>query len=88
MLDKGKDLGFYGQISAFVWIGCAASLVPTSLALAKAFMVDFYKNLFDARHSYTPTQALRQAQLKWIGQDDVNYRSPKYWAPYVLVERM
>jgi CHAT domain-containing protein len=47
-------------------------------------MTKFYNNLAnDAQIS--KAQALRQAQLELLSEEDSQYRHPYYWAPFVLV---
>ncbi|WP_295427312.1 CHAT domain-containing protein [uncultured Thiodictyon sp.] len=46
-----------------------------------------HKNWLDPQGHRSPAQALRKTQLDWIGDSDARKRDPKYWAPFVLVER-
>ncbi len=51
------------------------------------FMTEFYRRWFDPDRHDHPAEALRATQLAWIRSEDERERDPKYWAPYVLVER-
>jgi len=63
------------------------TLWPLNDPLARDFMEEVYKNWLDPQGHRSPAAALRKTQLDWIGSEDPRKRDPKYWAPFVLVER-
>jgi len=87
-LDRSE--GVYGLVRGFQIAGARNVLMtlwPLNDPLARAFMENFYQNWLDPQGHRSPAQALRKTQLDWIGDDDARKRNPKYWAPFVLVER-
>jgi len=50
-------------------------------------MVDFYRRWLDPDGFEHPADALRATQLEWIRSDDPVKADPRFWAPYVLIER-
>ena len=83
--------GVYGLVRAVRIAGAANVLMtlwPLNDPLAKEFMADFYRRWFDPEEHPTPSAALRATQLEWLASDDSVRRKPRYWAPYVLVERL
>jgi len=93
--DTGKGAvdgseGVYGLVRAFQTAGARNVLMtlwPLNDPLARAFMEDFYRSWLDPQGQGSPAEALRKTQLDWIGDGDARKRDPKYWAPFVLVER-
>jgi hypothetical protein len=63
------------------------TLWPLNDPLARAFMDDFYRAWLGAAEPIGLFESLRKTQLDWIGDKDARKRDPKYWAPFVLVER-
>ncbi len=92
--DTGKGAvdaseGVYGLVRAFQIAGARNVLMtlwPLNDPLARAFMEDFYRSWLDPQ-GRSPAEALRKIQLDWIRDGDARKRDPKYWAPFVLVER-
>jgi CHAT domain-containing protein len=93
--DTGKgevdySEGVYGLVRSFHIAGSRNVLMtlwPLSDRLAAEFMTDFYKRWLDPREYPHPAEALRATRLEWIGSTDPRKRDPRYWAPFVLVER-
>lgn len=54
---------------------------------ARAFMVDFYARWLRPDAHAHPAEALRRTQLEWLDSGDPVRADPRYWAPYVLIER-
>ncbi len=82
--------GVYGLVRAFQIAGARNVLMTLGCltdVLAREFMEDFYRSWFDPQGHRSPAEALRKTQLDWIGGSDPRKRDPKYWAPFVLVER-
>ncbi|WP_295455147.1 hypothetical protein [uncultured Thiodictyon sp.] len=50
-------------------------------------MDEFYRAWLGSGAQTEPAAALRKTQIDWIGNSDARKRDPKYWAPFVLVER-
>ncbi len=87
-LDRSE--GVYGLVRAFQIAGARQvmmTLWPLNDPLARAFMDDFYRAWLGAAEPTRPFQALRKTQIEWIGSADERKRDPRYWAPFVLVER-
>nr|VFK57389.1 MAG: CHAT domain-containing protein [Candidatus Kentron sp. TC] len=99
--DTGKgevdySEGVYGLTRAFRTAGARNILMtlwPLHDELAKEFMVDFYRNWLSGASgpsgnptAKTPAEALRETRLAWIESKDERKCSPRYWAPYVLIE--
>ncbi len=81
--------GVYGLVRAFQIAGAKNVLMTLWRLddyLAKEFMAESYRRWFENPQAH-PAKALRATQLAWIGSKDEKRRDPKYWAPYVLVER-
>jgi CHAT domain-containing protein len=93
--DTGKGAvdrseGVYGLVRAFRIAGARNVLMtlwPLNDPLARTFMENFYQSWLDPQGHRSPAEALRKTQLDWIGDGDARKRDPKYWAPFVLVER-
>ncbi len=60
-----------------------ASLWPVDSDATAALMIDLHNNR--TRHHRPVTQALRQAKLNMLHGQDLRYRHPYYWAPFVVV---
>ena len=82
--------GVYGLVRAFQIAG-ARNVLMTQWALndpaARAFMVAFYKRWLQPGAFDHPAKALRATQLEWLTSDDPVKSDPRFWAPYVLIER-
>ena len=81
--------GVYGMVRAFQIAGAQnvlMSLWHLNDKITKDFMADFYRELFNLSN-FSPHDALRNTQLAWIRSADKKRRSPKYWAPFLLIER-
>jgi CHAT domain-containing protein len=75
--------GVFGLARALRTAGAHNVLVtlwPLDDELARAFMVNFYKNWITQKQS-DPAKALRDTQREWVRRSN-----PRVWAPYVLVE--
>jgi CHAT domain-containing protein len=75
--------GLVGLAWAFLRAGAqevVAALWDVDDAVTPTLMDDFYAGI---QSGHSPAQALRDAKLKFVHQDNV-YRRPKYWAPFVL----
>ncbi len=55
--------------------------------LAREFMRAFYQRWLTPAGIGDPAAALRATQREWLGGDDPVRANPRYWAPYVLIER-
>jgi CHAT domain-containing protein len=83
----GKEIkgeGLIGLTRGFMYAGASrvvASLWKVDDAATAALMEHFYRCLFQERLS--PSAALRQAQLRTM-QQNRRWRSPYYWAAFVL----
>lgn len=60
-----------------------ASLWPVDSDATAALMIDLHKHR--TRYERPVTQALRQAKLDLLHGQDLRYRHPYYWAPFVVV---
>jgi tetratricopeptide (TPR) repeat protein len=83
----GKEIkgeGLVGLTRGFMYAGASrvvASLWKVDDAATAALMEHFYRSLFQEKLS--PSAALRQAQLRTM-QQNRRWRSPYYWAAFVL----
>ena len=87
-LDRSE--GVYGLVRSLQIAGTRRvlmSLWPLDDPLAREFMDAFYRTWLGGGSAIEPAAALRKTQLDWIGDGDPRKRDPKYWAPFVLVER-
>nr|WP_254045110.1 CHAT domain-containing protein [Thiohalocapsa sp. ML1] len=82
--------GVYGLVRAFQIAG-SRHVLMTQWALndpaARAFMEDFYARWLRPDADLHPAEALRATQLDWLDNADPVRAAPRYWAPYVLIER-
>jgi CHAT domain-containing protein/tetratricopeptide (TPR) repeat protein len=82
--------GVYGLVRAFQIAG-ARNVLMTQWTLndpaARAFMVAFYRRWLRPGAFDHPAEALRATQIEWIGSKDPVKADPRFWAPYVLIER-
>jgi CHAT domain-containing protein len=83
----GKEVsgeGLVGLTRGFMYAGAKrvmAGLWPVSDAATAELMRRFYKEMLGAKH-LTPAAALRAAQVSMWREP--RWRSPFYWAPFVL----
>ena len=61
------------------------TLRPVDDYLTRDFMVAFYRTWLEQPVS-DPVAALRETKLSYIRHSDPGLRSPRVWAPYVLVQ--
>ena len=76
--------GMLGLVRAFLYAGAASvnvSLWNVNDAATAALMKEFYRNL---SRSAPPAEALRDAKIALLHQDNPLWRHPHYWAPFVL----
>lgn len=82
--------GVYDLVRAFQIAGARNVLMTLwqlDDTLAADFMDDFYRIWLTKEGTHHPADALRETQLSWIRSRDPTKSDPRYWAPYVLVER-
>ena len=87
-LDRSE--GVYGLVRSLQIAGARRvlmSLWPLDDPLARAFMDEFYRAWLGGGSAIEPAEALRKTQLEWIGSPEPRRHDPRYWAPFVLVER-
>ena len=80
----GAGEGMIGLSWAFFVAGCPTTVVSQWSVEAEStsrLMVEFHRNLLAG---LTKAEALRRAELKLL-KDDVRYRRPYYWAPFVVI---
>lgn len=84
----GKTMDGEGIMSlarAFKYAGCAnivTSLWKVHDKNSKDLMVDFYANL---KQGMGKAEALRQAKLTFLANQEERYTDPFYWAPFILI---
>ncbi|NEQ20597.1 MAG: CHAT domain-containing protein [Microcoleus sp. SIO2G3] len=79
--DKRAALGMAGVAVRSGARSTLASLWSVSDRSTAFLMIEFYREL--GKPEITRAEALRRAQVALLHQDD--YRSPYYWAPFVLL---
>jgi CHAT domain-containing protein len=79
--DKRAALGMAGVAVRSGARSTLASLWSVSDRSTAFLMIEFYREL--GKPEITKAEALRRAQVALLHQDD--YRSPYYWAPFVLL---
>ena len=82
--------GAYGLVRAFQLAGSRHVLMTQwtlNDPLARDFMRAFYQRWLTPAGIADPAAALRATQREWLGGDDPVRANPRYWAPYVLIER-
>jgi CHAT domain-containing protein len=76
--------GMLGLVRSFLYAGAssvAVSLWNVNDDATATLMKEFYRNL---SRSVPPREALRRAKISLIHQDNVLWRHPHFWAPFVL----
>jgi hypothetical protein len=82
--------GAYGLVRAFQLAGSRHVLMTQwtlNDPLARDFMRAVYQRWLTPAGIADPAAALRATQREWLGGDDPVRANPRYWAPYVLIER-
>ena len=84
-IKKGE--GLIGLTRALLYAGSKNIIVSLWKVADKStsdLMIDFYKNLLEAKQEKQEfSQALQQAKLKMI--DEGKYAHPFYWSPFILI---
>jgi CHAT domain-containing protein len=84
-IKKGE--GLIGLTRALLYAGSKNIIVSLWKVADKStsdLMIDFYKNLLEAKQEKKEfSQALQQAKLKMI--DEGKYAHPFYWSPFILI---
>jgi CHAT domain-containing protein len=76
--------GMLGLVRSFLYAGAAnvaVSLWNVNDDATARLMNSFYRNL---SRSLAPQEALRQAKIGLLHQDNILWRHPHFWAPFVL----
>ncbi|MFP4099719.1 CHAT domain-containing protein [Coleofasciculus sp.] len=79
--DKRADLGIAGTTVRAGAGSAIATLWSVDDESSVEFMKQFYQNL--AQPNVTKAEALRRAQEHLL--QNTEYKSPRYWAPYILI---
>ena len=81
--DDRSILGLAGVAIRARTKSTIASLWNVDDTSTRILMENFYRNLVDKKLS--KAESLKLAQLSLLKHTDTKYRSPFYWAPFVLV---